>query len=147
MSLSISTAVRSGEELVPGTCRKQYFSLAVQRGAILAVMCGCLTAKAHIGSFSKADAKKETDRLQALMKFGDGKLHTAAHGITKRLYAAFPELGKSVKHFPRLLQLSPFKLPKEVLATTSLFGFLTKMFDESDLSIADCLDILERSGL
>lgn len=141
--LKLSAAVRAGEILIPAPCRRQYFLLTVDRGAMFA----CLTGMAHLGSYEKSDAEKEVTRLRSLMKFGDGKISTAAHGITKRLYAAFPDLGKSVLMFPKLLRASPVKFDREVLVNMSLFGFLTEIFDESELPVSECVAALEAAGL
>lgn len=143
MALKLSTAVRAGEELVPDLCRKQYFMLAVDRGAMFACVTGC----AYLGSYPTPEATKEKDRLLRLMTFGDGKLHTASHGITKRLYAAFPELGRNIKGFPLLLKNGPLHPSREQQKTMSLFGYLTEMFDNSKRTVNECVEYLERAGL
>ena len=143
--MKLSTAVRAGEELVPaGACRRQYFALALDRGAMFACLAGC----AYLGSYpTPDDATKEKERLQRLMTFGDGKLHTASHGITKRLYGAFPDLGRGIKGFPVLLKTGPLKVSAEERKTMSLFGYLTRMFDDSTRTVAECVEVLERAGL
>lgn len=144
MSLKLSAAVRAGETLVPDACRKQYFALTLDRGAMFACLAGC----AYLGSYPKPeDAAEEKSRLQRLMTFGDGKLHTASHGITKRLYGAFPELGRSIKAFPLLLKTGPLRISTEEKKSMSLFGYLTKLFDDSTRTVAGCVDVLERAGL
>jgi hypothetical protein len=142
-SLKISTAVRAGESLVPARERDQYFALAADRGAMFACVTGC----AYLGSYPTSEATKERDRIYNLMKFGDGKIHTAAHAITKRLYAAFPQLGKNIKEFPVLLKLSPLKIEKEQLKYTTLFGHLTDLFRNPENTVKDLVRILERAGL
>lgn len=143
MPLKLSTAVRAGEELIPGTCRKQYFLLAADRG----VMFACLTGMAYLGSYPVEEAKTETLRLKSLMRFGNGKGHTAAHGITKRLHGAFPDLGRAVAQFPRLLRVTPVRLTKEQSKHMTLFGFLTHLFDDKEHSVEDCCTLLEKAGL
>lgn len=141
--LKLSAAVRAGEELVPSPCRNQYFLLTADRGAMLA----CLMGMAHLGGYPKGEAKQEAERLKSLMTFGDGKIHTAAHAITKRLYAAFPDLGKNVLLFPRLLRAAPAKPPRDRLVKMTLFGFLTHLFDELNLPVEDCVTALEAAGM
>lgn len=143
MSLRLSTAVRAGETLVPGASRKQYFALTVDRGALLACVAGC----AYLGSYPGPEATREHDRIFNLLTFGDGKIQTAAHGITRRLYAAFPELGKNIAGFKSLLKIAPLRLTPGELKTTSLFGFLTRLFDDEKHSVDELADLLERAGL
>lgn len=143
MSLKISTAVRAGSLLVPGTSRETYFELALNSGALLA----CLTGCAYLGSYPTPEAIKEKDRIYSLLTFGDGKIHTAAHGITKRLYAAFPELGRNIKLFPLLIKLGGLRLSKDDLARMSLFGYLTTMFKDPARTIESCVLLLERVNL
>ena len=143
MSLRLSTAVRAGEALVPGASRKNYFVLTVDRGAMLADVTGC----AYLGSYPHVEATKEKDRIYNLLRFGDGKIHTAAHGITRRLYAAFPELGRNVTSFKVLMKLSPVRLTKEEAKVTSLFGFLTRLFDDKSHTVEELAGMLERAGL
>ena len=142
--MRLSTAARAGEQLVPGACRKQYFALAVDRGTMFACLAGC----AYLGSYpTPEDAEQERTRLARLLAFGDGKLHTASHGITKRLYAAYPDLGRNIKAFPALLKTGPLRVSAEERKTMSLFGYLTKMFDDSKKTVDECVAILERAGL
>lgn len=143
MSMRLSTAVRAGETLVPRAGRKNYFALTVDRGAMLADVTGC----AYLGSYPHPEATKEKDRIFNLLRFGDGKIHTAAHGITRRLHAAFPELGKNIRGFGVLLKLSPVRPSKEQAKFMTLFGFLTMLFDDERQSVDDLASMLERAGL
>lgn len=142
--MRLSAAVRAGETLVPGSNRDgNYFMLTADRGAMYADVTGC----AYLGSYPHAEATLERDRIFNLMRFGDGKIHTAAHGITRRLYAAFPELGRNIRGFSTLLKLAPARPASEALRYMSLFGFLTWLFDDERRSVDELIDILDRAGL
>lgn len=135
-TISLSSAIKAGSELVSKDVQKSYFKAAANQALEFADILGL----ADIGVQGPAGIARVTEDL----KYND--IGTLSKRVTRRLLDAWPDLGKRVRMIPKLNRVVERKYGAGYTEKT-LFGLLTYLFDRKNVSRGELIGVLEQAGL